>query len=154
MAAKEQSPTDSYRFYVHCLSTKKTLKKKKYQSVEEIKQEAFALYEQAKFNDHNAIIIYRDDENQEVVLISVPKPLSKRQYRDLFIKFVCIINSFSVQAQASLFPSRFILPVRCVRVLLAFLTNNFSSNVQLSNVVSSIVRSVSIQFKEFRRSIH
>jgi hypothetical protein len=92
MAANEPSPTGSYRFHVHCLSTKKSLKKKMYQSIEEIRQEAFALYEQAEFNDHNAIIVYRDEKNQDVLLTTVPKPLPKRQYRDLFIKFVCIID--------------------------------------------------------------
>ena len=96
MAVSENNAIHSYRFRVHCLSTTKKLKDKRYVTVKQIEQDAFALYDQAQFTDHNAIIIYLNDENQQLLLTSLPTPLPKRQYRDLFIKFVCISSHCSI----------------------------------------------------------
>jgi len=78
------------QFRVRCLSTEKPLEKKQYQSVNDIKQDAFLLYKEAKFNDHNAILTYLDDNNKEVLLTTGPDPLRNNQDRVLFIKFVCV----------------------------------------------------------------
>ncbi len=77
-------------FDVHYLSTKKTLKDKKYNSVEDIKVDSFALYKEETFNDDNAILTYLDDNDVEVLLTSVPELPKKGHSKDLFIRFVCI----------------------------------------------------------------
>jgi hypothetical protein len=83
-----QSHNSYHRFRFRCLSTEKMLEKQQYRSVNDIKQDAFLLYEEAKFNDHNAILTYLDDNNKEVLLTAVPDPLRNNQDRVLFIKFV------------------------------------------------------------------
>ena len=80
--------TDYYRFYVHCLSTKQILNEKKSCTVNEIREDAFALFKQGNFNDRNAILTYLDDDEKQVLLTAVPDLLAENQYRDLFIKFV------------------------------------------------------------------
>jgi hypothetical protein len=85
-----QSQNRYHQFLVCCLSTKKTLEKKQHQSVNDIKRDAFLLYKEAQFNDHNAILTYLDDNNKEVLLTTVPDPLENNQYQVLFIKFVCV----------------------------------------------------------------
>lgn len=79
---------EKYRFRVHFLSSKEKLKDKHYQRVEELKRDAFDLYKKVEFNDHNAIIIYFNDQQQEVLLTTLPSTLPKGEYRDLIIKFV------------------------------------------------------------------
>jgi hypothetical protein len=77
-------------FHVHCLSEEKTLKDKKYASVDDIKKDAFALYPDWKFNDDNAILTHLDKNQDEVLLITVPNLSEKNHSKDLFIRFVCI----------------------------------------------------------------
>lgn len=66
--------------------------RKKYQTADEIKRDAFALFDQADFNEYNAIITYLDHEGKEVLLDVVPTPLPRGQYRDLFLRLVRTID--------------------------------------------------------------
>jgi hypothetical protein len=91
----QQSKTSSnevgcHYFHVRCLSNKEILKGKKYESVDDIKKDAFALYPDGTFNDDNAILTYLDTGKVEVLLTSVPNLPQKRHSKHLFIRFVCI----------------------------------------------------------------
>ena len=84
-----QRSADRYdRFHIHCLSTQKTLDEKKYTSVNEIKRDVFALFDQGDFNDFNAILTYRNEQNEEILLTNVPPALPRGQYRELFLRLV------------------------------------------------------------------
>jgi hypothetical protein len=80
-------------FHVRCRSKKKTLKHKKYTSMDDLKKDAFALYEDGAFNNDNAILTYLDNNKVEVLLTSVPDLPEKRHSKDLFIRFVCIFSN-------------------------------------------------------------
>lgn len=82
--------TGYHYFHVHCLSEEKTLKGKKYASVDDIKKDAFALYPDMGFNDDNAILTHVDNNQVEDLLITVPDLSEKNHSKDLFIRFVCI----------------------------------------------------------------
>lgn len=84
------SQTTYHRFRVYCLSKKKILKDNKYTSVDNIKKDAFALYEEGEFNDNNAILTHLNDNKVEVLLTSVPDLLKKNSGKKLFIRFVYI----------------------------------------------------------------
>jgi hypothetical protein len=79
--------TDHYVLHIHCLDTKKTLKDKKYVSLEEFKREAFGLYEKGKFTDDNAILTYLNKKKEEVLLTSI-RQLHEKNAANLFIRFV------------------------------------------------------------------
>ena len=79
-----------HQFHVRCLSTKKTLTGKNYQSVGEIKQDAFNLYDNVSFNENNTILTYLDDNHKHLLLTAVPDLPKKGHYQDLFLRFVCI----------------------------------------------------------------
>jgi len=76
----------SHRFSVYCHSVKNSLEGKKYNSVNDIKKDAFVLYKDAGFSDDNAIVTYLDDRKVEVPLTFM---LNKFP-RDLFIRYVRI----------------------------------------------------------------
>ncbi|CAF1591528.1 unnamed protein product, partial [Rotaria magnacalcarata] len=76
------------KFSVFCLSEKKTLNKKKYDSIDRLKADAFALYKDEQFDDDNAILTYFDENNSETLLTSVPKPQKNGQHKYIFIRFV------------------------------------------------------------------
>ncbi len=82
---------DYHYFNVYCLSKKEILKGKKYNSVDDIKKDAYQLYKDGSFNDDNAILTYFDDKNVEVLLTSVPDLPKKGDSKDLFIRFVCLL---------------------------------------------------------------
>ena len=129
------------RFSVHCLATQKTLDEKKYASVDELKRDVFALFDQGGFNDYNAIITFHRAEDEEVLMETLPPPLPKGQYRDLFIRVVSrsfVAHGHEVSLSLSY---RSIRPVRCARVPSAFWTTSYCSNAQRTSVVSSIARS-------------
>ena len=79
-----------HRFLVHYFADEDILDKKNYRTVDAIKRDAFALYERAALNDRIAILTYRNENNEEVAITTVPNRLRKGQLRDLFIRIVCI----------------------------------------------------------------
>ena len=86
-----------HHFSVHVLSSVKVLTGKRYKSVDDIRNDAFALFEEAKFTTGNAIVTFRNKDNKDQILDTVPERLNKGQTRDLFIKFVCrSASSFQV----------------------------------------------------------
>jgi hypothetical protein len=91
---KSTKLADYHKFYVHCRSKKKPLEGKKYISVDQIKIDAFALFEDGKFNDDNAILTHLNEKKVEVLLDSVPCLLKKRHSKHLFIRFVCVLFLF------------------------------------------------------------
>ena len=78
--------TSSHCFRVRCLSETKILNGKIYESVDDIKKDAYQLYKEGHFNDDNAILTHLNAQNEEVLLYSVPDLTTK----DLFIRFVSI----------------------------------------------------------------
>jgi hypothetical protein len=88
---KTSNQMDYHYFNVYCLSEKKTLKGKKYNSVDVIKKDADQLYKDGSFNDDNAILTYLNESKVEVLLTSVPDLPKKGHSKDLFIRFVCIL---------------------------------------------------------------
>lgn len=77
-------PPKSHVFNVYCGSEKRTLQGKHYESLNDLRNDAFALYGQAGFRDGNAILTYVNETKTEVLLNSIPDA----SQRNLFIRFV------------------------------------------------------------------
>lgn len=78
-----------YTLSIHYRGKTKTLKDKLYTSVDQIKLDAFALYGNGAFNESNAILVYKKNKKDEVLLISMSDFAEKRS-DNLFIRFVNI----------------------------------------------------------------
>lgn len=86
---------NAHRFIVHYRSAKKSLPEKRYESIDEIKQEIFRVFDKENVSDRNAIIVYHDQYNREILLTNVPDSLPKKQTQILFIKCVRILFHYS-----------------------------------------------------------
>lgn len=87
-----------HNFYVYCLSTKKILHGKFYRTTSELRRDAFLLFDHADFNETNALVTYRDENDEEIVLHDmVPSPLPKNQFLNLFIRFVSLSYTHETQ---------------------------------------------------------
>lgn len=79
-------PPKPHVFKIYCGSEKKTLQGKYYDSLNDLRNDAFALYPQAGFRDGNAILTYVNTETKTEDLLSdlsQPNSLTK-----LFIRYV------------------------------------------------------------------
>lgn len=66
---------------------------KKYNSIEELREDAFACYQQEGLNNTNAIITHFDIHKQLVLLTEVPGILKNGDKKHLYIKSVSNIFS-------------------------------------------------------------
>ena len=82
-------PNQSDRFHVHFLAVEKLLENKHYESLGELRRDAFHLYEKAELHDNNAILSYVNSNQEEVLLTTLPDPFNNSdEYRRLFIHHV------------------------------------------------------------------
>ena len=89
MATDNQVKTPS--LHIYCRSEKRTLQSKNYDSVNNLKKDALALYGEGNFHNENAILTYLDENQTEVLLTIIPDSSKKNCPKDLFIRFVCTL---------------------------------------------------------------
>lgn len=89
LVARSPSTWIDHNICVYYHSEKKTLSKKTYKSIDELKADAFALYESSKFDDDNAILIYINRDKKPVLLSDVSDIQNNSQIKKLHIKHVC-----------------------------------------------------------------
>lgn len=74
---------------VYCRSEKRNLSSESYDTVHDLRKNAFALYQEGNFDDENAILTCLDESKTEVLLDFIPDSSTKTSPKELFIRFVC-----------------------------------------------------------------
>ena len=86
--------TRSRSFNVYCCSEKRILQDRNYDSANNLKEAAFALFQNAGFRDGNAILTYLNTNKTEVLLDVIPDLSQQNSPKDFFIRFVCFDNKY------------------------------------------------------------
>ena len=104
MASANRIKTSALKIF--CRSEKRTLQSGSYDTVNDLRKDAFALYAEGHFDDENAILTCLDETKIEVLLDFIPDSSKKNSPKDFFIRFVCIFSFNKCQENTRLYPFR------------------------------------------------